>query len=100
MVRAHKDLEFNKGETAYDRWQGDPGVRTNGFLGSIDTAPFYGLTLWPGDMGTFCGLVTDAEARVLDECNRPIPGLYACGCDMHRCFQDPIPAAEVRSAQG
>jgi predicted oxidoreductase len=42
-------------------------------------------------MGTFCGLVTDARARVLDANNAPIPGLYACGCDMHPVFTGSYP---------
>ncbi len=33
----------------------------------------------PGDFGTHGGLVTDADARVLDAQRRPIPGLYATG---------------------
>jgi succinate dehydrogenase/fumarate reductase flavoprotein subunit len=90
-ARTGKDSDFQKGETAYDRWQGDADVKPNGSLGPIENAPFYGLTLWPGDMGTFCGLMTDESARVLDAHNRPIPGLYACGCDMHPVFTGSYP---------
>jgi predicted oxidoreductase len=36
----------------------------------------------PGSLGTFAGLRTDANARVLDAQHRAIPGLYACGADM------------------
>ena len=36
----------------------------------------------PGSLGTFAGLRTDADARVLDSEHRAIPGLYACGADM------------------
>ena len=41
--------------------------------------PFYAVQLWPRDVGTCGGLVTDEFARVLDACSNPIPGLYACG---------------------
>ena len=51
-------------------------------LGPIATAPFYALRLYPSDIGTSAGLVTDDVARVLDSGNRPIAGLYACGNDM------------------
>lgn len=90
-ARTGKDLEFHKGETAYDRWQGDPAVTPNPSLGPVETAPFYAITLWPGDMGTFCGLVTDERARVLDAGEHPIPGLYAVGCDMHPVFTGSYP---------
>ena len=33
----------------------------------------------PGDIGTCGGLVTDEHARVLDERDEPIEGLYATG---------------------
>jgi len=36
----------------------------------------------PGDLGTFAGLRTDADARVIDESGNAIPGLYAAGNDM------------------
>jgi succinate dehydrogenase/fumarate reductase flavoprotein subunit len=90
-ARSGKDLDFGKGETAYDRWQGDATVEPNPSLGPIEQAPFYAIELWPGDMGTFCGLVTDGHARVLDEHDRPIAGLYACGCDMHPVFSGCYP---------
>jgi succinate dehydrogenase/fumarate reductase flavoprotein subunit len=90
-ARSGKDPEFGKGDTPYDRWQGDPAVKPNPSLGPIETAPFYAIQLWPGDMGTFCGAVTDAQARVLDDNDRPIPGLYACGCDMHPVFSGSYP---------
>jgi predicted oxidoreductase len=44
--------------------------------------PFYAIRMVMGDLGTFAGLRCDAEARVLDRDQRPIPGLYAAGNDM------------------
>ena len=82
-ARTGKDPEFGKGDTVYDRWQGDPAVSPNPNLGPIEDGPFYGVRLWPGNLGTFLGLETDERARVLDSRKEPIPGLYACGCDMH-----------------
>lgn len=40
------------------------------------------MKVQPGCFGTFAGLRTDGQARVLDENARPIPGLYAAGTDM------------------
>jgi glycine/D-amino acid oxidase-like deaminating enzyme len=91
FARTGKDSDFGKGDTPYDRWQGDPMVKPNPSLGPIESGPYYAVTLWPGDLGTFCGLVTDGRARVLDENDVPIWGLYACGCDMHPVFSGSYP---------
>lgn len=42
-------------------------------------APFYALQLFPMTRKSMGGLAIDAETRVLDTANRPIPGLYAVG---------------------
>ena len=76
------DPAFGKGGDAYQRNLGDPAHRPNPCLGPIATAPFYAIRVWPGDIGASVGLVTDADARVLDAAGRPVPGLYACGNDM------------------
>ena len=48
-------------------------------LAAIDRAPFYAVSARLGDLGTKGGLRVDASARVLDETNSPIRGLYAIG---------------------
>ena len=78
------DPEFGRGTTSYQRAFGDrnwPGKNPN--LGPIDTPPFYAIRLYPGDIGTATGFVTDPHGRALDRTSRPIPGLYVCGNDMH-----------------
>jgi len=79
FARAGEDLDFGRGRTAYDRYYGDPRVRPNPNLGTIDKGPFTAVQLVPGDLGTKGGLLTDADARVLDMSGSPIPGLYAAG---------------------
>jgi 3-oxosteroid 1-dehydrogenase len=74
-----EDLDFGRGATAYDRYYGDPGVKPNPNLGAIEKGPFTAVQLVPGDLGTKGGLLTDADARVLDTSGAPIPGLYAAG---------------------
>lgn len=74
-----KDEDFGKGERAYDRWYGDPRVRPNPCLGMVSKAPFYAVKVYPGDVGTAGGLVTDERGRVLTSEDQVIPGLYACG---------------------
>ena len=48
-------------------------------LGKIEKAPFYCCRYVPGTCGTRGGLLTDGQAQVLDQDNKPIAGLYAVG---------------------
>ena len=73
------DLDFQRGDTAYDRYYGDPSVEPNPCLAPLEKGPFYCMVLYPGEMGTAGGLVIDSNARVLDTNKNPISGLYACG---------------------
>lgn len=74
-----EDPDFGRGSRAFDRCHGDPTVQPNPNLGSIEKAPFYAVRMYPGDVGTAGGLVTDEYARVLREDGSPIAGLYATG---------------------
>jgi succinate dehydrogenase/fumarate reductase flavoprotein subunit len=91
-----RDLEFDRGSTVYQNHNGDAyagGVNPN--LGLIATAPFYALRLYPSDIGTSAGLVTDDMGRVLDAGNRPIAGLYACGNDMQSIMGGTYPGPGI-----
>lgn len=78
-----KDLDFDRGETVYECANGDTTHSgPNPTLGPLTEGPFYAVELMPGDIGAATGLATDEHARVLDQSNQPIPGLYACGNDM------------------
>jgi 3-oxosteroid 1-dehydrogenase len=74
-----RDPEFGRGDSQYNKTLGDPGSATNPAVGPIDRGPFYATEIYPGDVGTAGGVVTDEFARVLDEGEKPIPGLYATG---------------------
>jgi 3-oxosteroid 1-dehydrogenase len=78
-ARTGTDLEFGRGGNAYDRMFGDPSVTPNPCLGPIEAAPFYAVAINLGDLGTKGGLKADANARVLDGADQPIPNLYAAG---------------------
>jgi 3-oxosteroid 1-dehydrogenase len=78
-ARTGVDAEFRRGESAYDRFMGDPSHRPNNCLAPLDRAPFYAVAIFPCDVGTCGGLLTDEHARVLTEGGQPIPGLYATG---------------------
>jgi 3-oxosteroid 1-dehydrogenase len=79
FVARNHDEDFHRGERAYDRWLGDWLNKPSESLGAIDEAPFYAVPIYPGDVGTYGGVVTDAHARVLREDGSVIPGLYATG---------------------
>jgi 3-oxosteroid 1-dehydrogenase len=79
FAREGKDLDFHRGESAYDRHYGDPTVKPNPCLAPLDKPPFYAVAFLPGDLGTKGGLVTDEHARVLREDGSAIEGLYATG---------------------
>jgi 3-oxosteroid 1-dehydrogenase len=87
------DLDFRRGERAYDRRQGDPTVTPNNCLGAIEEGPFYAVELHPGDVGTCGGLLTDEHARVLRTDGSPIPGLYATGNSTASVFGRTYPGA-------
>jgi 3-oxosteroid 1-dehydrogenase len=79
-ARHGRDPEFGRGESAYNRSLGDPHRKVpNPAVGPIDEGPYYACEVLPGDIGTCGGLVTDEHARVLDQDDRPIEGLYATG---------------------
>lgn len=79
FVANNRDEDFHRGEHAYEEWLGDPLHSPSKTLGSVEKGPFYAMQLYPGDVSTFGGLVTDSQARVLREDGSVIPGLYATG---------------------
>jgi succinate dehydrogenase/fumarate reductase flavoprotein subunit len=76
------DVDFGKGETDLNRFNGDSAHGPNPCIGPIAAAPFYAMKVWPADIAVSSGLSTDADARVLGQDGAAIPGLYACGNDM------------------
>ena len=73
------DTDFGRGNRAYDRSAGDPTVKPNPNLGAIEKPPFYAVAIYPGDVGTQGGVVTDERARALRADGTVIRGLYATG---------------------
>jgi glycine/D-amino acid oxidase-like deaminating enzyme len=89
------DTRFGLGGDIYQRFLGDAAHRPNPCMRPIEHAPFYAVRLYPSDLGTAAGLVTDAEARVLDGDGRPIAGLYACGNDMNSIMGGAYPGPGI-----
>jgi len=79
MARHGKDEDFGKGDSVYDRYYGDPSVQPNPCLLPIVKPPFYAAKMYPGDLGTKGGLVTNEKAEVLRKNGSVIQGLYATG---------------------
>jgi 3-oxosteroid 1-dehydrogenase len=78
-ARAGKDAEFGRGDSAYDRYYGDPKCKPNPNLAPLAEPPFYAIKIVPGDLGTKGGLRTDEHARVVRDDGSVIEGLYAAG---------------------
>lgn len=93
FCRSGVDEDFGRGGKAFDRMHGDPTVRPNPNLGPIDQAPFYAVAVYPGDVGTAGGVVTDEFARVLRDDGQAIPGLYAVGNSAASLFGRAYPGA-------
>lgn len=79
MADAGVDEDFGRGQSLADTYYADSRVGPNPSLRALRVAPFYAIAVYPGDLGTKGGLVTDARARVLDAEGRVIPGLCAAG---------------------
>lgn len=90
-----RDPDFGRGETLYNRKNGDPAHGPNPCVAPLVKAPFYAVRVVPGSFGTFAGLRTDASARVLDRAGAFIPGLYAVGTDMASVMGGHYPAGGI-----
>mgnify|MGYP006307166025 FL=1 len=73
------DEDFHRGETNFSRQPGDPKQKPNPVLGKIERPPFYAVGIYPGNLGTFGGIITDEYARVRRDDGSIIKGLYATG---------------------
>jgi 3-oxosteroid 1-dehydrogenase len=79
FARTGVDEDFKRGESAYDRYYGDPTNKPNPNLGEISHGPFYAAKMVPGDLGTKGGVRTDVHGRALRDDGSIIEGLYAAG---------------------
>lgn len=78
FARSGQDTDFGRGDSAYDRYYGDPTLK-NPNLDELDKAPYYAIRIEVGDLGTKGGLVCDENSRVLREDGSAVAGLYATG---------------------
>jgi len=85
------DLDFAKGSTNLNRYNGDPTHTPNPCIGEIKTGPFCAMAVWPAELGTSTGLESDEFGRVLNQNGDPLTGLYVCGNDMSSIMQGTYP---------
>lgn len=90
-----QDPAFGKGTKAYNRYQGDALIAPNPCVAPLEAGPYYAIKLVVGDIGTFAGLVTDENTRVLDSMGKPIKGLYAVGNDAASVMGGNYPGAGI-----
>ena len=94
------DQDFGRGQTAYNRIQGD-ALRAaargliNPCMGPLERGPFYAVQVVMGSLGTFAGLRVNDHAQVLDTRGQPIAGLYANGNDMSSMMGGHYPAGGI-----
>lgn len=90
-----EDPAFHRGEAAYDKMYGDPRNAPNPCLRPIDQGPFYAMPIYPGDIGTNGGLLTNAQAQVVDDKGAAISGLFAVGNNAASAMGESYPGAGV-----
>jgi succinate dehydrogenase/fumarate reductase flavoprotein subunit len=78
LARNGHDDDFNRGDSAYDNYYGDPTL-PNPNLFPLGKPPYYAFQIILGDLGTSGGLRTDEFARALRDDDSVVKGLYAVG---------------------
>ena len=100
MALQGRDQDFAKGETPYNRIQGDAiraqaaGLK-NPCMGPLAQGPFYAVKVVMGSLGTFAGLKVNDQAQVLDAQGQPIAGLYAGGNDLSSMMSGHYPSGGI-----
>jgi succinate dehydrogenase/fumarate reductase flavoprotein subunit len=100
FAKAGFDPNFRRGETIYERANGDPTSLGNPCLGPVGNGPLYAVRLEPTPLGTSRGLMIDPNSRVLRADGSSIEGLYACGNDAQSVFGGEYPGAGAQLGQG
>ena len=78
FARAGVDQDFHRGELKWKLASSKGRTGKNPALGTIETAPFYGVELFRASE-TRPGLLANSDGQVVHQRQRPIPGLYASG---------------------
>lgn len=98
-ARTGVDHEYHRGESAYDRYYGDPSVTPNPNLRPLQ-GPLYAVRMVLSDLGTCGGVRADPNARALREDGTAIEGLYVIGNSAANVFGTTYPGAGATIGQG
>ncbi len=100
LAASGRDDDYHRGDSAYDRYYGDPTIVPNPCLGPIGPGPFYAVQVVPGDLGTCGGIRADGFARALRPDGTVIEGLYASGNAAGNAFGRVYPGPGATIGQG
>ncbi|MEY4121226.1 MAG: hypothetical protein RLZZ457_64 [Pseudomonadota bacterium] len=90
------DGEFAKGQTPYNRMQGDAThTGRNPCMAPLQDGPFYAVRVVAGSLGTFAGLRCNEHAQVLNAQGQAMDGLYAGGNDLSSVMGGNYPSGGI-----
>ena len=96
MAHTGWDADFAKGQTAYNRMQGDATHGgANPCMAPLGDGPYYAVRIVAGSLGTFAGLRCNAQAQVLQADGQAIAGLYAAGNDLSSVMGGHYPSGGI-----
>jgi predicted oxidoreductase len=96
MAERGVDDDFAKGQTPYNRIQGDATRDLpNPCMAPIARGPFYAVAIEQGSLGTFAGLRVNPEGQALDARGQAIAGLYASGNEMASIMAGHYPSGGI-----
>lgn len=93
------DEDYHRGESAYDRYYGDPTVTPNPNLRPL-RGMLYAVKVVLSDLGTCGGVRADERGRALRADGSPVEGLYAIGNTAANAFGACYPGAGATIGQG
>lgn len=86
-----QDPQFGKGTHRFGNYLGDASHPLSPNVAPLLQAPFYAVWMQPGDIGSFAGIRTNAQAQAMRPDGMVIPGLFAVGNDMASVFRGHYP---------
>ena len=90
-----KDVQFQRGETSFNRYLGDPEHKPNPCVAPVKQGPFYAVHVLMGDLGTFDGIQTTVHGEALRADGTIIPKLYMVGNDRASIMGGNYPGAGI-----
>ncbi|UXM95377.1 FAD-binding protein [Bartonella sp. HY329] len=85
------DQAFGRGSSVMNRFNGDKDNKPNPCMRVLGKGPFYAVSVRPYDLASSGGIDCDEFGRVVDNDQKPIEGLFACGNDATSIFRGTYP---------